>query len=93
MVGRPRPGRAIRRAAPTSRSGNYTGQENEAGAINVPIASGNNVALINTGDQRASAGTKQEQTNVNVTKQYADQSSGGENDTWSSDSKLPLVRA
>ena len=64
---------------------NSTRQENEAWALNVPIASGNNVALINTGDQHASAGTKQEQTNVNVTKQSADQSSGGGAETWSSD--------
>ena len=64
---------------------NSTDQSNEAGALNVPILSGNNVALINTGDQQASAGTKQEQTNVNVTKQSADQSGGGSTEAWKGD--------
>jgi hypothetical protein len=53
---------------------NTTDQSNQATAVNVPIASGNNVALVNGGDQTASAGTTQEQSNRNPTKQDADQS-------------------
>jgi hypothetical protein len=56
---------------------NETNQSNEATAVNVPIASGNNVALVNGGDQTASAGTTQEQSNRNATKQEADQSGSG----------------
>jgi len=56
---------------------NETKQRNEAVAINVPIASGNSVALVNTGDQTSSAGTDQQQKNVNVTRQDADQSGSG----------------
>jgi hypothetical protein len=52
---------------------NDTSQQNSAGAINVPIASGNNVAIINTGDQSASAGTTQEQVNLNKTTQLVGQ--------------------
>jgi hypothetical protein len=57
---------------------NETDQSNEATAVNVPIASGNNVALINEGDQKASAGTTQEQSNRNATSQEADQSGSGQ---------------
>jgi hypothetical protein len=57
---------------------NSTSQSNEAGALNVPILSGNNVALINTGGQDASAGTTQGQANVNGTSQSADQQGGGD---------------
>jgi hypothetical protein len=56
---------------------NRTSQENEAGAINAPIASGNNVALVNTGDQRSSVGTTQKQGNANATGQSATQSGSG----------------
>ena len=56
---------------------NSTDQDNSAGAINVPIASGNNVAVLSEGDQSNSAGTSQNQANVNGTSQQADQSQGG----------------
>ena len=55
---------------------NRTDQSNEALAVNVPIASGNNLALVNTGDQTASAGTTQTQENENATSQHVRQSSG-----------------
>ena len=52
-------------------SDNATQQSNDAEAINVPVASGNNVALVNDGNQTASAGTTQKQLNVSTTKQGA----------------------
>jgi hypothetical protein len=52
---------------------NTTDQSNEATAINVPILSGNNVAILGNGDQSNSAGTDQDQTNVNATDQQAAQ--------------------
>jgi hypothetical protein len=55
---------------------NTTEQRNEAGTINVPIASGNNVAILSGGDQSNSAGVEQNQANANATKQDAGQ--GGE---------------
>jgi hypothetical protein len=58
---------------------NRTEQENEAWALNVPIASGNNLALFNGGNQTASAGTTQEQENQNYTRQEADQGQSGRN--------------
>ena len=50
---------------------NETEQENNAGAISVPIASGNNLAGYNGGDQNANAGTTQNQGNFNWTRQRA----------------------
>jgi hypothetical protein len=50
---------------------NYTSQENEASALNVPILSGNNLALLSYGRQSNSAGVGQNQANVNFTKQEA----------------------
>ena len=65
---------------------NETYQRNEAVAVNVPIASGNSVALVNTGDQTSSAGTDQQQTNVNVTNQHAEQSGPqGEDGSYGND--------
>jgi hypothetical protein len=52
---------------------NTTDQSNQAGAINVPIISGNNVSVLSNGDQSSSAGTDQDQTNVNATDQQASQ--------------------
>jgi|SRR5690242_9097558 len=58
---------------------NGTSQSNKAVSVNVPILSGNNVALINGGSQTASAGTTQHQVNQNVTWQSVEQhsSAGG----------------
>jgi hypothetical protein len=52
---------------------NSTNQENEAGAVNVPIASGNNVAILSEGSQSNSAGVSQNQENENTTNQHASQ--------------------
>ena len=60
---------------------NSTNQENEAGAANVPIASGNNVSILSKGDQSSSTGVSQSQENENTTKQWVSQSG--------SDSKCP----
>jgi hypothetical protein len=46
---------------------NSTGQENTAGAVNVPILSGNNVSVASWGDQSNSAGVSQDQENENAT--------------------------
>jgi hypothetical protein len=50
---------------------NATDQSNQAEAVDVPIASGNNVALLSKGSQTNSAGVEQNQLNANVTKQNA----------------------
>jgi len=57
---------------------NSTDQQNQAEAVNVPIASGNNVAILSAGSQSNSAGTEQNQANVNGTSQQADQSQGSD---------------
>src|SRR5207245_1476982 len=64
-------------SAPDQSVANHTHQSNEAVSVNVPIASGNNVALISHGDQTASAGTTQDQENENTTSQHVAQSSAG----------------
>lgn len=56
---------------------NSTKQENEAGAVNVPIASGTNVSILSKGDQRSSTGVSQSQENENTTKQWVSQSGSG----------------
>src|SRR5205807_2691606 len=62
---------------------NSTDQENEAGAINVPIASGNNIAILSKGKQSNSAGVSQNQANLNFTKQEASQNgSSGDGSIW-----------
>src|SRR5436853_284283 len=57
---------------------NSTDESNEAGAVNVPIASGNNVAVLSSGDQSNSAGVEQNQANVNGTSQDASQNGGSD---------------
>jgi len=52
---------------------NSTGQENEAGALNVPILSGNNVSVLSGGSQSSSTGVSQSQENENTTGQQASQ--------------------
>ena len=52
---------------------NSTRQENEAGAQNVPILSGNNVSVLSGGSQSSSTGVSQSQENENTTKQWASQ--------------------
>jgi len=58
-----------------------TGQENEAGALNVPVLSGNNVSVLSGGSQSSSTGISQSQENENTTKQHVSQRG--------SDSKCP----
>jgi hypothetical protein len=50
---------------------NWTDQQNEAKAFNLPILSGNNVSVLSNGKQWSSAGVEQTQTNVNYTVQQA----------------------
>src|SRR4029453_16860198 len=54
---------------------NTTHQENEAWAISPTVAVGNNLALINGGDQTTNAGTTQNQGNFKGTDQTAVQTS------------------
>ena len=57
---------------------NSTGQENTAGAVNVPVLSGNNVSILSDGSQSNSAGVSQQQENENTTSQQASQSEGSD---------------
>ena len=52
---------------------NSTSQENEAGALNVPVLSGNNVSVLSGGSQSSSTGISQSQENENTTKQHVSQ--------------------
>jgi len=56
---------------------NSTSQENEAGALNVPVLSGNNVSVLGGGSQSSSTGISQSQENDNTTGQQASQSGSG----------------
>ena len=66
---------------------NNTSQENTAVAISPTVLSGNNLALINGGDQKANAGTTQNQGNFNWTNQKAVQVAEQDRKTGSSASK------